>query len=349
MKNTAALLLLLSVWFLQACTSSEGKNSRRIVNSEKIPVRIMKLQKTKLINAVNASGQFTTDDETFLSFKTGGIIDKIHVREGDPVRKGQVLATLHLTEINALVSQSKLVFEKAKRDFERVSNLYKDSVATLEQFQNVTTALDVATQQYEAARFNKSYSEIRALSDGYVLRKFANPGQMIESGSPVFQTNGAKDKKWKLRVGVSDRDWSRIEIGDEAVVTTDADREQYKAVVSKKSEGTDINTGTFVIEVSLNDAPSTSIASGMFGKVIITPTATAEGWAIPYDALLDGDLQKGYVFITNDSQKATRAQVTIGAVDKENVIITKGLEGADALIISGSAYLRDESPITILE
>ena len=120
MKNIAALLLLLSVWFLQACTSSEGKNSRRIVNSEKIPVRIMKLQKTKLINTVSASGQFTTDDETLLSFKTGGIIDKILVREGDPVGKGQVLATLHLTEINALVSQSKLGFEKAKRDFERV-------------------------------------------------------------------------------------------------------------------------------------------------------------------------------------------------------------------------------------
>lgn len=349
MKNSVALLVIAGLLFMQACTSSEGKNSRRIVNTEKIPVRIMKLQKTKLAHPVSASGQFTTDDETHLAFKTGGIIDKILVREGDAIRKGQVLATLNLTEINASVSQSKLAFEKAKRDFERVSNLYKDSVATLEQFQNATTGLNVATQQYEAAQFNKSYSEIRALADGYVLRKFANPGQMIEPGSPVFQTNGAKGNSWKLRVGVSDRDWSRIAIGDAAIVSTDADTAQYQAIVSRKSVGTDINSGTFVIEVTLKDSPSTSIASGMFGKVVITPAATSEGWAIPYEALLDGDLQNGYVFTTNDSQTASKTAVTIGAVEKNNVIITAGLENAQSLVISGSAYLRDASPITILE
>ncbi|MFX4370069.1 hypothetical protein ABTA37_20270, partial [Acinetobacter baumannii] len=77
-----------------------------------------------------------------------------------------LIATLNLTEINAQVQQAEIAYEKALRDYKRVTNLYKDSVANLEQMQNAKTALDVAQQQVTAANFNKNYSEIKALTDG---------------------------------------------------------------------------------------------------------------------------------------------------------------------------------------
>ena len=76
---------------------------------------------------IQTSGLFTTDDETYLAFKTGGIIEKIYVKEGDAIRKGQLLATLNLTEIEAQVAQARLSFEKAKRDF-RASKIYIKTV-----------------------------------------------------------------------------------------------------------------------------------------------------------------------------------------------------------------------------
>ena len=67
-----------------------------------------------------------------------------------------MLATLNLTEVNAAAEQASLAYQKAERDYERASNLYQDSVATLEQMQNAKTALDVARQQYNSAGFNRT-------------------------------------------------------------------------------------------------------------------------------------------------------------------------------------------------
>ncbi len=349
MKTITATILALSLWIIQACSSSEGKQNETTVNPNEIAVKVMTLEKTDISSHVQASGQFTTDDETFLAFKTGGVIEKIFVKEGDAVRAGQILATLNLIEINAQVSQAQLGYEKALRDHARVSNLYRDSVATLEQFQNAKTGLDVATQQYEAARFNRSYSEIRALSNGFVLRKLASEGQVIQPGTSVFQTNGASKGKWLLKTGVSDKEWARLAVGDKATIKSDAAPETLQGFVSRKSEGTDPQTGSFLIEITLTGKLPTSIASGMFGKASIQPKQVTNAWAIPYDALLDGNAQSGYVFITNDSKTAHKTEVTVAGIERDHVIITKGLEGAQAVIISGSAYLRDNSPIRIIE
>lgn len=350
MKNLVMLLFFLNAWFIQACSDSKGKNNNAIVPAGEIPVRIIKLEKKNVAARINASGQFTTDDETLLSFKTDGIIDKIYAKEGDVVKKGQLLATLNLTEINTLVSQARLGFEKAARDYERVSNLYKDSVSTLEQYQNAKTGLDVASQQYEAAKFNRSYSEIRALSNGFVLRKMASEGQVIQSGAGVFLTNGASRGKWMLKIGVSDKDWARISLKDKAVVYTDAlPNETLQAYVSGKSEGTDPSTGSFTIELTLTRKLPSSLASGMFGKATITPNRGFSAWSIPYEALLDGDSQLGYVFVTDDMKTVRKVNVNVIEISQDHVMVSSGLEEANAVIVAGSAYLRDKSPIRVIE
>ena len=341
------LFILLAAWVAQACSSSEGKNDTINSSVEHIPVKVIALEKQDVKPMVNTSGVFTTDDETYLGFKIGGVISRIYVKEGDAIRKGQLLASLNLTEIDAQVAQAKLAHEKAIRDFSRVENLYKDSVATLEQFQNVKTGLEVAERQYEAAKFNRSYSEIHAVSNGYVLKKLANEGQVISPGSSVLQTNGASQNSWKLRVGVSDREWTVISIGDKATITTDAlPGTSLTATVTRKAEGTDGMTGAFTIELTL-DKTKTALASGLFGKASIQASHAQTLWSIPYDALLDGNAQSGYVFTTNDSKTALKTPVVVSGINRDEVLISAGLENAKFLIVSGSAYLRDSSSIVI--
>jgi RND family efflux transporter MFP subunit len=349
MKPTTLLTLLALTWLTQACSNSEGKTETTPLATEVIPVKVVPLIKKESSPVVQTSGVFTTDDETMLAFKTGGIIEKIYVKEGDAIRKGQLLATLNLTEINAQVAQAKLALEKATRDYNRVENLYKDSVATLEQYQNVKTGMDVAQKQFDAANFNRSYSEIRALQNGFVLRKMANEGQVITSGSSVFQTNGASANKWKLRVGVSDREWAAVAIGNKATITTDAlPGKSYEATVTRKSEGVDAMSGVFSIELTLKNVVP-SLANGLFGKASIQTARLQNVWSIPYDALLDGDAQTGYVFTTNDNKTVQKTPVTISSIEREQVMISSGLENAQFLIVSGGAYLRDGSEIKVIK
>ncbi len=345
-SKTSLIVAFFSMTLLVACKS---KKQVEVIQDDIIPVKVMSLQIDSLQQTIHASGQFTTDDETNLSFKNGGIIRKIYVDVGDAVKKGQLLATVDLTEINAMSQQANLGYAKAQRDYERAVNLYKDSVATLEQMQNAKTALDIARQQYIGAGFNQSNSEIRATQSGYVLRRFAQDGQITGPGTPVLQINGAANGKWLLKAGVSDKQWSAIAVGDKAVITTDAlEGKTFAATVIKKSEGIDPMSGTFIIQLQITDSDKKGIAAGLFGKAIITPTRTTEAWAIPYDALLDSDKNTGYVFVTNDDTTVQKLSVQISNVTNGKVIINSGLENVKHLIISGNAYLNENSKIKVL-
>jgi len=307
------------------------------------------LQKEKRDYIIHTSGQLTTNDETYLSFKSDGVVNSILVKEGDHVHKGQLLAMLELTEINAKVKQAELNVEKTQRDYTRTGNLYKDSVATLEQLQNSKTAYDAAIHQLDAARFNRIHSEIRAFEDGYVLRKFVNPGQVVTSGSPILQTNGAGKSEWALKAGLSDKEWSAIAINDSATIETDVSGDnKLKAVVIRKTEGADPYTGSFVVELKIISKNVPSLASGLFAKAQIKASAKKELWLIPYEALLDGNGSNGYVYVTNDNKTAQKATVEIESLSKEGIYISKGLENAKNLIIAGSPYLKENSLISIV-
>lgn len=348
--NSISILIALAVTVSSCGEKTEAANA---LKSDVIPVRVIPVEKGTAQKTIAVAGQFTTDDEVYLSFKTGGIINQLFVKEGDAVKQGQLLATLNLTEIKAQVQQAQLGYEKALRDNQRVQNLYKDSVATLEQLQNSKTALDLAIQQLSAAKFNLSYSEIRAPRNGYVLRKMANAGQVVSPGTSVFQTNGANSAQWLLRVGLSDAEWAAVKTGDKATIEIESlPGQKYEGVVIRKSEGVDAASGTFMADIKMNGKPE-AIASGMFGKAVITPAtstpAGADVWTIPYDALLDGDGSTGYVFITNDNKTAEKKQIMIAGMDKEHIVVSGGLQDAKSLIISGSAYLTDKSQIRIIQ
>ncbi len=349
MRNGIIILTIstLSVLLLSGC-SKEQELSTFPKPVEAIPVKVILLSQAEVSGSVHSSGQFTTDDETMLSFKTGGIIDRIYVKEGDKIKKGQLLATLDLTEISALVNQTQITYEKALRDYDRIANLRKDSVATLEQLQNSKTGLELARQQLNASKFNLQYSEIRAAHDGVVLQKLANEGQITGQGMPVLKTCSKGRTDWVLRVAVSDKEWAEIKINDKASVQIEAlNINDMQAYVSSKAENADQMTGCFSIDLKLNNARKLDIASGMFGKAEIRLSVKNLVWQIPYDALLDANSDQGFVFVTNDNTNAFKVPVTIDAIDGECILVSKGLDEYKSLIVSGSAYLKDKSVINV--
>src|SRR5215210_6140895 len=120
MKRIPALLpclpaLALALVFITACSEAASPKTLPAANAP-IPVEVVPLRKIALNQPITTSGQFFTDDEATLSFKTGGVVARVLVKEGDPIRKGQLLAVLDLTEIQAQVNQARLGSEKAGRD-----------------------------------------------------------------------------------------------------------------------------------------------------------------------------------------------------------------------------------------
>lgn len=349
MKNITLIILCAIFSLLFACKGGDQRE-KAIIQQDTIPVKVVSLVEEDTDAAIVTSGYFTTNDETILSFKNGGVINRIYVKEGDQITKGQLLASVNPTEIGSQVAQVQLSLQKAQRDYDRANKLFKDSVATLEQLQNAKTALDVAKQQIQSAKFNEGYTDIRATRNGYVLRKLANDGQIVGPGTPVLQINGASEGNWILKVGISDKQWSVLKVGDRATISSEALSGQVlQAKVSRKAESIDPQSGTFGVELALVDGKVKGLAAGLFGKANIFPSKKQRSFTIPYDALLDGGENEGYVFVTNDNQTAKKIKVQLGAIQKEKILVTSGLENSSAVIISGSAYLTDGSKIRVVK
>lgn len=337
---------LLIAFVLTACAKKKVEEANTA--TDVIPVKVIQINQEAVGQSIHASGVFTTEDETYLGFKIGGIIQNILVKEGNAIKAGQLLATLNLTEIKSQVQQAQIGVEKAERDFKRAGNLYKDSVATLEQFQNSKTALDMARQQISVLKFNQNYAEIRALKSGYVLKKLANDGQVVGPGTPILMVNGATNN-WVLKVGLSDQDWASVSIGDQATVTIDTEKDQnFSATIRAKSEGVDPITGTLWVTLKTNGIPAKKIALGIFGKANIQPVKKTKAWVVPFDAVVEGNENEGFIFITKDGKTAEKVKVKISGIAHGKVMVTQGLEDAKGIITNGNAYLNDGSAIKII-
>jgi RND family efflux transporter MFP subunit len=342
--KTTYLFISIVLCSVYACRQNAPEESLVKTNH----VRIADIRREKMNIPVNASGLVVPAREIKLAFKTGGIIAGIFVDEGDRVTKGETLATLNLSEIEAQFKQITDLYEKAMRDFNRVRNLYADSVATLEQLQNSETAMNMSKASLEAATFNLQHSRITAPENGIILKQLAEANEVIASGYPVFLF-GTRGKGWKIRAGLADRDFIRIGQGDSARVTMDAyPAKEFKAVVSQVSEAANVHTGTYEIELDLEDM-GCKLASGFVTNLEIYPGKADTCLYIPVQALVEADGNSGYVFIVNDSLKAKKARVRIVRIFKSSVAVADGPGIAGRVVTEGAAYLSDGDPVIIAE
>jgi membrane fusion protein, multidrug efflux system len=304
-----------------------------------VPVRTAPVERIRHAPALRTTGVLAGKEELRLSFKLGGIVDRVLVDEGATVRPGQVLATLKMPEVSAAVTQARRGLEKAERDLARVRELFAGKAATLEQLQNATTAVDLAAAGAAGATFNEDHASIRAPAAGKILRRLAEHDELVTAGAPVLILR-AHGRGWVLRAGVSDRDVVRVSLGDRASLTFDAlpDR-SFTATVSEIAEGATPVTGSYELELRVDPAAA-PLRSGLIARAVIAPATTALRTFVPLEALQEGDGSRAIVFVPGaDGTRAERRAVTIAYLDGGRAAIASGLDGVTAVVTDGAARL----------
>jgi membrane fusion protein, multidrug efflux system len=342
---------LVIVITLLTCKQQEVKESKEnVVSLEEgaVAITLVRVEDVKVTMPVMASGLVGTKSEARLAFKIGGIVQHIFVKEGQSVSKGQLLATLDLTEIEAQVSQAKNNVDKLKRDMERVQRLYKDSAATLEMVQNIKTAYDVAVESRKIAEFNREYATIKATSAGKILKKFLNEGELAAPGAPVFMLNSAGQNEWIVKLAVPDVDWARLQMGDKAQVNFDAlSNSTLAGEVSLIGEGADPFTGLYPVEVSISKT-NTRLASGLFASIEITPNKNSILKKIPIEAVVEGSGKNAFVYMLQDDKKHVRKiLVNVAHIKDKSAFVSGGLDGVSEIVLSGSGFLTEGSEVKV--
>jgi len=360
-------LLTLAACSFQACTNSDAANEASTITMVK-EVETTAVQQKTIRKEVVASGRLSSNSEVKLSFKTGGVIKRISVVEGQTVRQGQLLAELDLEEIDAQVAQAELgvtqseisirnaqlALDLAQRDYQNAKGLYEDSVATLEQFQNAEVQLKNAQNQLEAAQmgstfseknkeiatFNRKYSKITAPANGTILRKLAEPNELIGPGMPVFFF-GSREKAMVIKVSITDKDIIYLHLGDPATVRFDAYPDKtFEGTVQEIASMADPYTNTYEVEIAVDPAGA-QLLSGFIGTVRIQTQDQKTQLAVPVDALVSADGQKGIIYISNKG-RAERRSVILDGMDGDVLLISEGLKEGEEVVVKGAGYL-DES------
>lgn len=339
----AVLTTLIIPVIIFSCRSRSGDNP--IVQT--VPVRIEQVKSEEVQLSIRSSGRLSPASEQKLSFRTGGIVEKIYVTEGQLVKEGQLLAELKKNEIQALTNQAKEAYEKAKRDFDRIKNLYADTVATLEQYQNAQTALIVADSQLEIARFNLRHSTIKAPTNGKILRKLSENNELVAPGYPVFLF-GSEKGLWQLKVNVTDREIVLISTGDSAHVTFDAHPGiLFRAVVSEKSALADPYTGLFEVTLGLSPSGSEFVA-GFIGKAVIFSKKKEIFISVSIEALLEAHGNEGILHVLQNKQ-AVRRNISILRIEGGRVLVEEGLEQNEWVITEGTSFVKPKSQIQVMK
>jgi RND family efflux transporter MFP subunit len=319
MKNLNVFKIIVCFLIFTSCGKENKEKSLKELASEVVPVKTITLQNSNSLSVVNATGFIATENEAKYGFKIGGIIERISVKEGQSFKKGQLLASLKTTEIEAQLSQARMGYEKARREYSRANNLYKDSVATLEQLQNAKTGLDIAKKSVDAVAFNSKYANIYANSDGFVTKKIANEGEIVSSGSAVLAINELQsNNNWIVKLGVTDREWASILVGQKAKITIDAfPNTPFQGIVLRKSLASDQSNGSFLVEIKIINSKA-KLAVGMFAKAIIETSSKLGLSTIPYEALIEADGNTAMVFVPI-KDKVKRIPIIIERFNNEKV------------------------------
>ena len=314
------------------------------------PVRTATVEQAAVRTSLRAVGVLAPANEVRLAFKTGGVVASIEVEQGQLVRRGQPLASLAQQEVAAAVEQARALADKAERDLERGRALYADEVATREQLDDLTTARDVARAGLRTAEFNARFARIEAPADGIVLRRLAEPDELVAAGQPVLVL-GDTSGGWIVSATLSDRDIVRVRLGDAARVTLDAYPGQtFAATVTELASAADPRTGTYEMKLAIA-ADGTRFVQGLVAKVEMTGAAGSSVPVVPVQALLEANGAEAFVYVVarrDQTEVAERVAIRLGRLVGDRVEVLGGLEAGERVVVDGASYLRDGQAVRVL-
>lgn len=333
---TAALLLIGLA--LAGCRGEQADNK---VAAPAPNVRVAAVQTAAAIVRLETVGTAVWRQETALGFTTGGQIARILVNEGDRVRRGQLLAVLDTTPLQADLRAADAEARRARAEAERLETLYRDGWVTKPRIEAAQSLAKAAAAQVEAKGFALRTARVIAPSDGVVLARLAEPLQIVAAGSPVVVV-GEASGGYVMRVPVNDRIAASLNIGAPAEITFEALGPQPLAgrivEIGGKARQT---TGTFDLEIALPPVPG--LRSGMIGRASLT--STREGAAarvvIPAMALQSPRAGEGLVYVIDQNNRAHLRTVQIGNPTDEGVEILGGLNAGETIALSGFDEIRD--------
>ena len=306
-----------------------------------------------------------------LRARVQGILEKVYFKDGDMVKKGQLLFLIQpntyeaqLESAEAEVMRQKAALNHAKTEFARYTNLVQQKAAAatdLEnwrfQMQSSQGALKAAQAQVELARLNLSYTRVTAPFNGRIDRRLQDPGNLVGAGefTPLAEINQIDpiyvyftiSESDLLRVmgksGKSPLETEKIKVPLYLGLANEDDY-PHKGYLDFAAISLTPTTGTLQMR-GIFPNPDGKILPGMYARLrgaIVGPPK--EDLLVPSVAL-GYDQQGNYVLVVDKNNIVERRSIKLGIAVGEFRVVTEGLTANDWIIVSGLLRAMPGKPV----
>jgi len=322
------------------CEDHVSKETEKTVAETIFPVEIITVAASNQNDIISSAGTLRFRLETELGFTTSGKIENVLYNEGDRVKKGALLANLDSTVLSADINVARAELERSKSEFDRIESLFKQGWVTKARLEQSQANYKASIAAVERADFASDTSKLYAPSNGVIINRNIDPGQIVNAGSTglVF---GQLDSGFIIRVPLTSIDASKITIGMPVSISISAiPNEVFSAFVSEIDGRADETTGSFFAIVQL---PSDNrLRSGQIGTASFTIALNRDTVSIPSAAISGIRAQEGIVYIYEaDKMTVSVRNVSVGPLNDNMIEITEGLTLGEKIIVRGHEKLND--------
>ena len=362
-KMTAAFALSLAALLFGGCSNNGPKESVRQEQPVVKGVTLAEVTGTAIPETLEVVGTVRARTSAVLSSRISGTIGLLKVREGDRVKKGQLLAQIDSTESLAGSAQAQAAVDEARQGldeartrkkladvtFERYQKLYDEQALTRQEFDIKQTERDLAAmgvaraearlKQLQEGKRSASavadYTKIVAPLSGVITTKPADLGATVFPGQPLMTIED--EGSYQLDLAIPESLGTKVKPGTPVQVTLDSTGSFFAAKIAEVVPTTDPASRTYTAKVNLTGP---GLKSGAFGRAALAMGTGAVGILAPKPALFERGALTA-VWVVDAGKVARMRLVKPGRTLGDKVEILSGLSAGEKVIVGGVEKVTD--------
>ena len=308
-----------------------------------VSVRVAAVKKEAVDLDFTANGNFAPQQELNFLSENAGRVNAIYVKEGDRVKKGQVIARIDAEIINTDRETAQATLDNAIKDEARYASSFKTGGVTQQQLDQAKLATRNARLRLQSSARRVSDANIKSPINGIVNKKYIEVGAFLTAqGTQMFELVDVS--KLKLKVNVNESQVANLKVGNQVQIKSNvfpADNFSGKITfIAAKADAT-LN---FPIEIEVTNNHVNTIKAGMYGTAVFKFPAQAPTITIPRGSFV-GSVSSNQIFVLENGNTAKIRKVIAGRTINDQVEIIEGLKEGETVIISGQINLVDGSPV----
>ncbi len=365
-------ILLPALFLLHGCGTGRSQTPSASAATAAVPVAVAAVRLAPIAASYAGTTALEADHETDVVAKTGGVLLRIDIEEGDTVRAGQVLAELDGAQARLAVDEADATLKKLRSNFARSQELYQRKLLSQKDYDQLRYDLEAQQAVYRQKLLALSWTRITAPIGGVISRRMVKRGNLIQTNQALFHIVDMRPLLAVLHV--PERELGRLQPGQTVHLAVDAlGRHDFTGNVLRIAPVVDAASGTFRVTCEF-DHDGGVLRPGMFARIAIVYDQRRNALVIPRSAVVEEDGRSTVYVVVHQAARpqaprvpggrgqaraaalppaaveiVRRVVIRTGHGDGDRIEVLTGLKRGDRVVTLGQNNLRDGTAVTVVE